>query len=365
MKHLSVIILLVVALVSGCKNKDEFTIDGKLLNVQGQKKVLLYQQNRLIDSAVLSENNEFKFHVASPEPEFFYLVVNEKNYLFVARNGDALKFEADYADPAGEYQIEGSEDAEKLKEFNSMANKYGKVFLSLKEEYEKQVSQRPAAKDSLTQVYSPRFDKNMQAFSKESLHFAKKNKDNLAGFYAISSLDQSSYEDEMVKFAQELKGKYKNNEAVQDFISKMDKLKPLSVGQKAPDFELPTPDGKKMKLSDFHGKYVLLDFWASWCGPCRQENPNLVKQYNRFKDKNFTILSVSLDEDRAKWLSAIQADKLAWNHVSELKQWNGKINQQYQIEAIPASFLLDKEGKIIAKNLRGPELEVFLNKTLK
>src|SRR5690606_6885921 len=113
------------------------------------------------------------------------------------------------------------------------------------------------------------------------------------------------------------------------------------------------------------GQYVLLDFWASWCAPCRDENPNLVKQYNTYKDKGFTILGVSLDDTRDKWLKAIENDKLTWHHVSELKQWDSKVVGQYQIQGIPASFLLDKEGRIIAKNLRGDELGDFLNKTLK
>lgn len=108
------------------------------------------------------------------------------------------------------------------------------------------------------------------------------------------------------------------------------------------------------------GKYVLLDFWASWCAPCREENPNIVKQFNAFKDKGFTVLSVSLDDNKSDWLKAIKDDNLNWTHVSELKRWDGKVAMQYKIEGIPASFMLDPAGKIIAKNLRGDELSTFL-----
>lgn len=140
----------------------------------------------------------------------------------------------------------------------------------------------------------------------------------------------------------------------------------LSVNRVAPDFTAAGPDGKTMKLSDLRGKYVLLDFWASWCGPCRAENPNVVKAYNRFKDKNFDILGVSLDKtgDQAKWTAAIEKDGLTWHHVSDLKYWSSDIAKLYMINSIPQNFLLDPEGRIIATNLRGEALEQELEKVL-
>jgi peroxiredoxin len=134
-------------------------------------------------------------------------------------------------------------------------------------------------------------------------------------------------------------------------------LRNVAVGQAAPDITLPSPDGKNVSLSSLRGKYVLIDFWASWCGPCRQENPNVVRMYNKYKDKGFEIFGVSLDESRDKWLKAIAMDKLTWPHVSDLKGWSSAAAQLYNIQAIPQTLLLDKEGKIIAKNLRGKALE--------
>jgi thiol-disulfide isomerase/thioredoxin len=137
-------------------------------------------------------------------------------------------------------------------------------------------------------------------------------------------------------------------------------------GGLAPDLEFTDPNGKLIKLSSLRGKVVLLDFWASWCGPCRRENPSVVAAYNKFKDKGFDIYSVSLDQDKAKWISAIAQDGLVWkSHVSDLKGWQSQAAAKYGVQGIPAQFLLDKDGKIIAKNLRGEELSRRLAEVLK
>ena len=156
------------------------------------------------------------------------------------------------------------------------------------------------------------------------------------------------------------KYKVENAPYMAGFIRKVNGAKNFMIGAVAPDFEQATPEGESMKLSDLRGKVVLVDFWASWCGPCRKENPHVVKLYDKYKAKGFDVMGVSLDKTKDRWVNAIEKDDLRWNHVSDLKGWSNEVAKQYSVRSIPHTLLLDKDGKILARNLRAKQLEAKL-----
>jgi peroxiredoxin len=177
-------------------------------------------------------------------------------------------------------------------------------------------------------------------------------------------LDRDKYFDLYISTAEKLKKEWPDYEVAKQFIEMVDKMKATAIGQISPEIELPNPDGQIIKLSSLRGKYVLVDFWAKWCGPCRKENPNVVRAYQKYKDKGFDVFGVSLDRNKEDWVQAINEDGLTWTHVSDLKYFDSKAAHDYNISAIPFSILLDPEGKIIAKNLRGAALDKKLEEVL-
>lgn len=196
--------------------------------------------------------------------------------------------------------------------------------------------------------------------------FIQENPNSYLSLVVMESVAYSADYTDLDQLYNGLSANIKATDAGKKFGERLPKLKLVAIGSLAPDFAEADTSGKLVSLSSFKGKYVLVDFWASWCSPCRRENPNVVKVFNRFKKQNFTVLGVSLDRpgNKEKWLKAIHNDGLAWTHVSDLKFWDSKTAALYVVRAIPQNFLIDPNGKIIGKNLRGEDLENKLEELL-
>ncbi|QXV64782.1 AhpC/TSA family protein [Mucilaginibacter sp. 21P] len=358
----------VVLLMAACKDNKSFNIEGNVEHADKVKYVYLLKTDTtgmsVIDSTTLS-GGQFKFKGSAPYENLYKLRMNGDIFDIVVKNGDDIKFKTDLADSLHKYDVKGSDVSEKIKDFNNISSTYGAKNSKLADEYSAKAEALGKESDSLINVYRPLFQKNIADYSAEVMKFVEANKDNLAGFFAAASLDRYKYEQQMVSYADEIKDKFKDNPTVQAFIKQMDQIKPISIGHKAPEFTIKSIDGKDIKLSDYKGKYVMLDFWASWCVPCRHENPNVVKQHAAFHQKGFNILGISLDTEKAPWEAAIKADKLTWSHGSDLQRFDGPTEHLYRIEAIPSNFIIDPNGVIVAKNITGSDLEDFLKKTFK
>lgn len=365
-------LLMMSAFLFSCKDNTAFTISGTIKNASGLKKVYLAQadstaQFKIVDSASLNDDGGYKFKRAATYVNVYKLKADTAQFNLVAQNDDAIELNTDLSDSRRAYMVSGSDASEKIKAFDDFSKAYidrnNKVVAEFREKSQKD-SEQP---DSLLKIYMPVFQKNLADYSGAVLKFIDDNKGSLTAFYAATALDAVTYEQQLIAYADRIKGNVEltKNPMVQNFIRAMNKAKLLAIGHEAPNFTIGSIDGKQVKLSDYNGKYVMVDFWASWCVPCRQENPNVVKQYQKFHSKGFNVLGVSLDKDKAAWQKAISNDHLEWTQTSDLKSFEGTTEQLYHIEAIPSNFIIDPQGNIIAKNIRGADLEAFLNKIIR
>lgn len=366
MRKLQAIITGLVLLVTiSCSNKDLISISGEIQNPGNVKVVAFYEGERKLDSVFLSDQNKFKFERQATQPRLMTVRIGNNKYPIILSPGENVVFTADLQNNPEQYDVQGSSLSNALQQFAPIKQRKDFLEDSLQNNFLKRIANKSEPEiESMRAEYLAKYRETMSFYTGQAKAYAD-TQPNLAGFYAMSTLDPDVAEVELISYADQIKDEFVDNRTVIQFKEEVDKLRRLAVGQPAPEFEAYTPDNKTIKLADYKGKYTLVDFWASWCVPCRKENPNLVRIYNTFKDKNFTILSVSLDNNPGSWMRAIEDDKLPWANISDLKAWTSNLVIDYRIKAIPSSVLVDPNGIIIAKNLRSAELEELLKDILK
>lgn len=287
------------------------------------------------------------FFVCSPKIEI-QAVVKEKNMSLTSIKGSPCSDEYNklYDGLAANKEIETA-----TKPYNEAFNLYNNVAKT-----PENLTKLKAAGDKLDQLFKQKQQEITVLIPKhrKSMPVAV-----MASLYTMSTDDVPKMEAFLKEFDPSIQHCY----YLQQIQQKINRLKSIAIGQQAPDFELNNMDGKAVKLSSLNGKYVLLDFWASWCGPCRKENPTVVKAYNNYKAKGFTVLGVSLDSSEPAWRKAVKEDGMPWVQVLNDKKVGAE--RLYEVKGIPANFLIDPKGKIIATNLRGPALEQALEKFIK
>jgi peroxiredoxin len=380
----NVIRFLILAIsISSCQTEPEhFTISGEVKNANGEKLYLVELQTNnviLIDSIILNNEGVFSFKGQTDIPKFYALRTNPSNYLtLIVHPHEQISVKTDGKNLAENPFIEGSSDSQKITELRmrldhsvERLDSLGKYYRSLIGSYEIN-----RVKDSLAQLSK----EIIETHTDYTKSFIIENSNSLAGLMALyQQIAPRKYvlspKEDYEYFAlvdSSLMATMPQSDAVQALHTQMQEInrqikqeeeinEAVGIGTIAPEIELPTPDGDTLKLSSFRGKYVLLDFWASWCRPCRVENPHLVKAYEKYQDKGFEIFQVSLDKKRDSWVKAIEKDQLNWPQVSDLKYWHSEPAKLYKVQAIPANFLLDKNGRIVAKNLRGDALDAKLS----
>jgi peroxiredoxin len=371
-----IIFIALVAIISqSCTEKKfgAFTVSGQIKNANEQKIYLqelsLTEKEPLnLDTATIDKKGNFILRGVGKE-EGLYRISTEMGMDFLIINdNNNIKLIADLNDYI-HYKVEGSVASAQLHAFfenyRQQDSAMASCFIRLDS------LQKTNASDSILLPCRQERDRRMGDLNALVTNFINKSESPAARIYAIGIASRTLKKEELQQLAKASVNKFPEHSSLQK-ISTM-----LSVAaqpapsensldnKEAPDFTLPDTNGKMISLKSFRGKYVLVDFWASWCGPCRQENPTVVAAFNRFKDKNFTVLGVSLDDNKAKWLKAIQDDKLTWTHVSDLKQWESIVVPMYQIQGIPFNVLVDPNGKVIASELRGEDLEKTLSSVLK
>ncbi|MGZ4098494.1 MAG: redoxin family protein [Bacteroidia bacterium] len=368
-----IIALMAVATFTGCDNekKGSFELKGTLTDGKGEMiylEKLTTPQAVVVDSTMLDENGNFEFKNYEPKIGFYRIKTNPQNFaMLVLDSADKVMVTGSLKDLGNTYKAKGSAETDLFIQYNELQKQNRMQMDSLNQAFQsimQTVKMDSLRMDSLSKIFQGPYEAIMAKYNKQVAEKIKANTNMYASIMAIQGMEPDQYADLYLALDKGLRAKYPNDKTVRTFHEVINKMLATTNGQTAPEINLPTPDGKELALSSFKGKVVLIDFWASWCGPCRREMPNVVKAYSKYKDKGFEIYGVSLDQDKDRWIEAIKKDGITWPQVSDLKYWECEAAKIYGVQGIPFTVLLDKEGKIIAKGLRGAELETAIENAL-
>jgi peroxiredoxin len=373
----SISFLSILFLIASCNNSDEkiVLVTGKFANapeaVVYLEMIGTNDQPQIVDS-VKMKNGSFELKANTIEESLLQLRFPDSKsapYVFLASDNNKIKMTGDWND-FSRLRFEGSPASERLRLFlDSLARSQQEIF-TLEQSASTQADS--AAKLKVAQAYQNKIAKTNQYIRS----VAEKDQSPVVSLFAASLMSQSGKVEEIEVVMNGLQKRFPRHgwvtKVVEQFRTDLEQTKnaqsaasKIVPGAVAPDLTMPDQTGKPLSISSFLGKYVLVDFWASWCGPCRGENPNVVAAFEKYKSKNFTVLGVSLDKDKESWLAAIQEDKLTWPHMSDLKFWESAAVPTYGIKGIPFNVLLDPTGKIVAVGLRGAALDQKLAEVLK
>ncbi|MBK5202933.1 MAG: AhpC/TSA family protein [Prolixibacteraceae bacterium] len=362
---LSVVILFVFA---ACQNKSgNYKISGEIAGVDSGKVYLLKPEvgkAPIVEDTADIVNGNFEMEGTAGKYATFHLLrLNKKQYFaeFFLQGGKT-NITAYKDSTINATKISGSSETD-------IFNIFIKELASLQQKRNKYKQEYQAAAAKQNQQEMDRIQADFQASSDNMIVYTKNfirenNNSVVAPFILYNQLAPSLEYDQLKELTDTISPELQGSEYMSKLNEYLSRKAKTAIGAIASDFTMKDTEGNDFTLSSLRGKYVLIDFWASWCSPCRKENPNVVTAYNNFKDKGFDIVGVSLDKDKKAWVKAIKDDNLTWHHVSDLKFWNNVVARTYGVQSIPYNLLLDKEGKIIAMNLRGENLSKKLKEIM-
>jgi peroxiredoxin len=353
-----------VALFACSRQEKGFEITVNLEGAEGQ--ILLEKRGAShwipVDTAEIVDGTAvLKGEVVVPEDHYLSVMGQRaKTILFVENTKMTVSGNVDNLE---QITVTGSKTHDEYNQVNNRIQEIGEEYMAL---YQQARESAAAGNEEQATQLMQQVEVLYESTNTMQADFVRNNPGSYAAPYFLSRVQYGMEVEELDKLVSALDPKLNEVPSIVALKERIEKLKTVAVGQIAPDFTMNDPDGNPVKFSEIYKKneYTLLDFWAAWCGPCRQENPNIVAVYNDYKDKGFSVFGVSLDRDRDAWLKAIDDDKLTWDHVSDLAYWNNEAAQLYAVNSIPSSLIVDKNGRIVAKNKRDEELRETVSELL-